>query len=181
MEVAAQGHTEVNHAEKHQRRPIRSPRHEENCIRRKDTLQRRWFSWWIRGLFIIILQIHAFCPSTLKEYRDLLVSAQQAHWSTTNCLVVADGHALLVVAGGLVVGVSDGVGGDTVGVVGLGPGVDGVDVVEHGEQNSEHFACKHRIMGQDNLRDSCHVDAFNVLTLTLLYAILSCAYRPSDW
>jgi hypothetical protein len=24
--------------------------------------------------------------------------------------------------------------------VGLGPGVDGVDVVEHGEQNSEHFA-----------------------------------------
>jgi hypothetical protein len=24
--------------------------------------------------------------------------------------------------------------------VGLSPGVDGVDVVEHGEQNSEHFA-----------------------------------------
>ncbi len=66
----------------------------------------------------------------------------------TNCLVAADGHALLVVAGGLVVGVSDGVGGDTVGVVGLGPGVDGVDVVEHGEQNSEHFAWrKHTMFG----------------------------------
>ena len=68
-----------------------------------------------------------------------------------NCLVVADGHALLVVAGGLVVGVSDGVGGDTVGVVGLGPGVDGVDIVEHGEQNSEHFACKHKIVRSGKL------------------------------
>ena len=36
-------------------------------------------------------------------------------------LVAAGSHALLVVAGGLVVGVDDGVGGDAVGIVGLGP------------------------------------------------------------
>jgi len=60
-------------------------------------------------------------------------------------LIVADGHALLVVGGGLVVGVSDGVGGHAVGVVGLGPGVDGVDVIEHGEKNGEHYACPAQI------------------------------------
>ena len=59
-------------------------------------------------------------------------------------LIGADGHALLVVAGGLVVGVGDGVGGNAVGVVGLGPGVDGVDVVEEGE----HFCTQHeKILG----------------------------------
>ena len=42
------------------------------------------------------------------------------------CLVAADGHALLVVLGGLVVRVDDGVGGHTLGGAGLGPGVDGV-------------------------------------------------------
>ena len=56
-----------------------------------------------------------------------------------DCLVAALDHALLVVAGGLIVGVDDGVGGHAVGVVGLGPGVDGVDVIEHGEgENGEH-------------------------------------------
>ena len=42
------------------------------------------------------------------------------------CLVAAGGHALLVVLGGLVVRVDDGVGGHTLGGAGLGPGVDGV-------------------------------------------------------
>jgi hypothetical protein len=60
-------------------------------------------------------------------------------------LIVADGHALLVVGGGLVVGVNDGVGGHAVGVVGLGPGVDGVDVIQHGEKNGEHYACPAQI------------------------------------
>eukprot|EP00960_Hanusia_phi_P038580 753492-Hanusia_phi.AAC.7 len=46
-------------------------------------------------------------------------------------LVATGGHALLVVAGGLIVGVDDGVRGDAVGVVRLSPGVDGVDVIEH--------------------------------------------------
>ena len=54
-------------------------------------------------------------------------------------LIGADGHALLVVAGGLIVGVDDGVGGHAVGVVGLGPGVDGVDIIELGHhEDSEH-------------------------------------------
>jgi len=57
-------------------------------------------------------------------------------------LVAAGGHALLVVLGGLIVGVDDGVGGHTVGVVGLGPGVDGVDVIEHGHgKEGEHLSC----------------------------------------
>jgi hypothetical protein len=46
----------------------------------------------------------------------------------THYLIVAVGHALLVVAGGLIVGIDDGVGGNAVGVVRLSPGVDGVDV-----------------------------------------------------
>jgi len=45
-----------------------------------------------------------------------------------NHLVATLDHALLVVAGRLVVGVDDGVGGHTIGVVRLGPGVDGVDI-----------------------------------------------------
>ena len=56
-------------------------------------------------------------------------------------LVAALDHALLVVAGGLIVGVDDGVGGHAVGVVGLGPGVDGVDVGVGVEEEGEHF-CK---------------------------------------
>jgi len=61
---------------------------------------------------------------------------------STQRLIGAHGHALLVVRGGLIVGVDDGVGGHAVGVVGLGPGVDGVDVIEHGEgENGEHFNC----------------------------------------
>ncbi len=57
-----------------------------------------------------------------------------------SCLVAAGSHALLVVGGGLIVGVDDGVGGNTVGVVGLSPGVDGVDIVEHGgSKEGEHF------------------------------------------
>jgi hypothetical protein len=59
-------------------------------------------------------------------------------------LVVAGGNALLVVAGRLIVGVNDGVRSDAVGVVRLGPGVDGVDVrdiLEHGAtEEGEHFA-----------------------------------------
>ncbi len=59
-------------------------------------------------------------------------------------LVVAGGHTLLVVARGLIVGVNDGVRGDAVGVVRLGPGVDGVDVrdvFEHsGAEEGEHSA-----------------------------------------
>eukprot|EP00292_Cryptomonas_paramecium_P027014 CAMPEP_0113687010 /NCGR_PEP_ID=MMETSP0038_2-20120614/15654_1 /TAXON_ID=2898 /ORGANISM="Cryptomonas paramecium" /LENGTH=58 /DNA_ID=CAMNT_0000607489 /DNA_START=77 /DNA_END=250 /DNA_ORIENTATION=- /assembly_acc=CAM_ASM_000170 len=45
-----------------------------------------------------------------------------------NNLVVAGSDALLVVAGRLIVGIDDGVGGDAVGIVRLSPGVDGVDV-----------------------------------------------------
>ena len=58
------------------------------------------------------------------------------------CLVGADGHALLVVARGGVVRVDDGVGGHTVGVVGLGPGVDGVDVGVGVEEEGEHFCTR---------------------------------------
>ena len=59
------------------------------------------------------------------------------------CLVAAGGHALLVVLGGLIVGVDDGVGGHAVGVVGLVPGVDGVDIVEHGHgEEGEHRCCQ---------------------------------------
>ena len=54
-------------------------------------------------------------------------------------LVSAGNHALLVVAGRLIVGVDDGVGGDAVGVVWLSPGVDGVDVGVGVEEESKHF------------------------------------------
>ena len=55
-------------------------------------------------------------------------------------LVATGSHALLVVGRGLIVGVDDGVGGNTVGVVRLSPGVDGVDVIEHGHgEESEHL------------------------------------------
>ena len=56
-----------------------------------------------------------------------------------DCLIAALDHALLVVAGGLIVGVDDGVGGHAVGVVGLGPGVDGVDIGVGVEEKGEHF------------------------------------------
>ena len=70
---------------------------------------------------------------------------QQATCMRPCRLIGADGHALLVVAGGLVVGVDDGVGGDTVGVVGLGPRVDGVDVVGSAlgaDEEGEHFSAE---------------------------------------
>ncbi len=67
-----------------------------------------------------------------------------AHRSRKKYLVVAGSHALLVVGGGLIVGVDDGVRGDTVGVMRLSPGVDGVDVrdvLEHGgAEEGEHSA-----------------------------------------
>jgi hypothetical protein len=61
-----------------------------------------------------------------------------------DCLVAALDHALLVVAGGLIVGVDDGVGGHAVGVVGLGPGVDGVDIGVGVEEKGEHSASKQK-------------------------------------
>ena len=68
-------------------------------------------------------------------------------------LVAAGGHALLVVAGGLIVGVDDGVGGHAVGVVGLGPGVDGVDIVEHGHgEEGEHPAAPRGASGRAQTR-----------------------------
>ena len=57
----------------------------------------------------------------------------------TDRLIAALDHALLVVAGGLIVGVDDGVRGHTVGVVRLGPGVDGVNVGVGVEEEGEHF------------------------------------------
>jgi len=55
-------------------------------------------------------------------------------------LVAAGGHALLVVLGRLIVGVDDGVGSHTVSVVRIRPGVDGVDVIEHGHgEKSKHL------------------------------------------
>eukprot|EP00961_Rhodomonas_salina_P232479 3140896-Rhodomonas_salina.4 len=66
-------------------------------------------------------------------------------------LIPADLHALLVVGGGLVVGVGDGVRGDTVGVVRLRPGVDGVNVLEHGHlEEGEHRSWK-----KSQVRPSC--------------------------
>ena len=62
---------------------------------------------------------------------------------TQTRLVAAGGHALLIVLGGLIVGVDDSVRGHAVGVVRLGPGVDGVDVIEHGHgEKSEHLMRK---------------------------------------
>jgi len=64
------------------------------------------------------------------------------------CLIAAGGHALLVVLGGLIVRVDDGVGSHTVGVVGLGPGVDGVNIVEHGHgKEGEHLICSKQEKG----------------------------------
>jgi len=69
-------------------------------------------------------------------------ASQHRRLASTPRLVAAGLHALLVVHGGLVVGVDDGVGGHTIGVVGLGPGVDGVDVghgVCGGGEKGEHL------------------------------------------
>ena len=59
--------------------------------------------------------------------------------SSTAILVSAGNHALLVVAGRLIIGIDDGVGGDAVGVMGLSPGVDGVDVGVGVEEEREHL------------------------------------------
>jgi len=56
-----------------------------------------------------------------------------------NNLVVAGSDALLVVAGGLIVGIDDGVGGDAVSVVRLSPRVDGVHVAVGVEKEGEHL------------------------------------------
>ena len=73
------------------------------------------------------LQAHTRIAATAKKY-----------------LVVAGGHALLVVGRGLIVRVDDGIRGDTVGIVRLGPSVDSVDVrnvLEHGgAEEGEHSA-----------------------------------------
>ena len=76
---------------------------------------------------------------------------------TTDRLVVAGNDALLVVAGRLIVGINDGVGGNTVGVVRLSPGVDGVDVrnvLEHGgAEKGEHF-CQRGALDKNLLRSN---------------------------
>eukprot|EP00960_Hanusia_phi_P076653 768590-Hanusia_phi.AAC.24 len=72
--------------------------------------------------------------------------------SQTANLVSASNHALLVVAGRLVVGVDDGVGGDSVGVVRLSPGVDGVDVGVGVEEESKHF-CQETISERHEIRE----------------------------
>jgi len=59
-----------------------------------------------------------------------------------DCLIAALDHALLVVARGLIVGVDDGVRGHAVGVVGLGPGVDGVNVGVGIKEEGEHFCAQ---------------------------------------
>jgi hypothetical protein len=62
----------------------------------------------------------------LESFSDIITS--QVYDLIAQHLIVAGGDALLVVARGLVVGVDDSVRSDTVGVVRLSPGVDGVDV-----------------------------------------------------
>ncbi len=57
-------------------------------------------------------------------------------------LIATLDHALLVVAGGLIVGVDDGVGGQTVGVVRLGLGVDSVNVGVGVQEEGEHLCTK---------------------------------------
>jgi len=55
-------------------------------------------------------------------------------------LIGAHGHALLVVRRGLIVCIDNSVGGHAIGVVGLGPGVDGVNIIEHGHgKGGEHL------------------------------------------
>ena len=87
------------------------------------------------GWLLWLTSAGLFCFLTLCKNTEFL--------SHQRCLIATDGHALLVVRGGLVVGVGDGVRGDAVGVVRLRPGVDGVDVAEHGHgEESEHDYCK---------------------------------------
>jgi hypothetical protein len=88
-------------------------------------------------------------------------------------LVAAGNLALLVVAGGLVVGVDDGVGGHAVGVVGLGPGVDGVDirvgVKKHGHgEKGEHCFCtrKHERNKAQHLTSTYSTHAQGALQIT---------------
>jgi hypothetical protein len=78
-----------------------------------------------------------------RQYRKIILNSDLFANYTIDRLVVAGDDALLVVAGGLIVGINDGVRGHTVGVVRLSPGVDGVDVrnvLEHGgAEKGEHF------------------------------------------
>jgi hypothetical protein len=57
-------------------------------------------------------------------------------------LIAALDHAQLVAAGGLIVGVDNGARVHTVGVVRLGPGVDGVNVGVGVEEEGEHFCAQ---------------------------------------
>ncbi len=91
--------------------------------------------------------------ATLVHKAELLsqhdFTQSQKHKAGACCLIAAGGHALLVVASGLIVGVDDGVRGHAVGVVGLGPGVDGVDVIEHGHgEKGEHLLSQNRSTAQ---------------------------------
>ena len=86
-----------------------------------------------------------------------------------HCLVTALDHALLVVAGWLIVRVDDGVGGHAVGVVRLGPGVDGVDIRVGVKEESEHFwmsTCKlerdHTLCKSLRLTEHCPTNLHHV-------------------
>jgi hypothetical protein len=52
------------------------------------------------------------------------------HVSSSRASIAASLKALLVVAGGLVIGVDNGVGGDSLSILHLSPGVDGIDIAE---------------------------------------------------
>lgn len=59
---------------------------------------------------------------------QLFCACSNGYINVCSSLVAANFHALLVVAGGGVVGVDDCVSGEAVSAAGLGPGVDGVHV-----------------------------------------------------
>jgi hypothetical protein len=89
---------------------------------------------------------HHIIKGALRQKPSGLISkyvpSNQRHNSN---LVIASDDSLLVVARGLIIGINDGVRRNTVGVVRLSPGVDGVDVSvgvdQHGE-NGEHLSAK---------------------------------------
>jgi len=92
------------------------------------------------------LQRRCRCPENARLYFNWKVKLKTPPATKEKKVsIAAGGHALLVVLGWLIVGVDDGVGSHTVGVVGLGPGVDGVDIVEHDHgKEGEHLSCSRR-------------------------------------
>jgi hypothetical protein len=105
---------------------------------------------------LLLLSLEDRQKKKFKTEFNSFVSVGDMQSMPPDNLVSASGHTLLVVAGRLVVGVDDGVGGHTVGVVRLSPCVDGVDVGDDGALGSFSEESKHVLPCEIRWLDKIH-------------------------